>query len=78
MNVTWHCDVCGEPVLKGRMLIYTYPDGYEKDDGVDGEYFDGCGRCEICGRDLCVEHGDFENGICEECREELEKEEVEE
>jgi hypothetical protein len=56
-------------ILEGVQLRYW--DGEEdRDDGIDGEFFDGAGMCEICGRFLCETCGDFdEDGVCAACRE---------
>jgi hypothetical protein len=63
------CEICGETILEGEQLYYN--NGVEdKDDGIDGEFFDGCGECEVCGRQLCADCGDFDrDGVCACCRE---------
>jgi ribosomal protein S14 len=62
------CEICGETILEGKRLCFN--NGIEeRDDGIDGEYREGSGRCEVCGRDLCAEHGGFEAGVCVDCRE---------
>jgi hypothetical protein len=68
MKAAIHCDVCGEVILEGKRLYYD--NGVEeKDDGIDGEYREDCGRCEICGHNLCGPCGDFKDGVCADCRE---------
>jgi hypothetical protein len=70
MKAAIHCDVCGEVILEGKQLYYN--NGVEdKDDGIDGEFFDGAGICETCGRMLCENCGDFDrDGRCAGCRKE--------
>jgi hypothetical protein len=66
------CKVCGSTILEGRQLYYDI--GVEmKNDGIDGEYFDGSGECVICQRRLCKACGDFVDGVCIDCRMEEEK-----
>jgi hypothetical protein len=63
------CEACGAVILEGERLYYGSGDGL-KDDGIDGDYFDG-GECTVCGRRLCGACGGFNrNGVCERCREE--------
>jgi hypothetical protein len=67
-----HCEICGKTILEGERLYYD--NGAEvKDDGVDGEYFEG-GECAVCGRRLCDTCGGFDQeGLCTGCRAEEEK-----
>jgi hypothetical protein len=66
--MTVYCEICGGAILTGKQLYYQN-DVEEKDDGIDGDYVDGAGSCEVCGRELCAECGDFKHGVCVECRE---------
>jgi hypothetical protein len=66
-----HCRKCGSVIFKGRQIYYDT--GVElKDDGIAGEWLNGCGECEVCGRRLCEACGDFINGVCADCRAEEE------
>jgi hypothetical protein len=63
------CEICGEEILEGEQLRYWNGEE-DRDDGIDGEFFDGAGECEICGRRLCGYCGEFdEDGVCAACRE---------
>jgi hypothetical protein len=66
-----YCEVCGQPIYRGCRYTYEYPAGYERED-ENGEYFNGCYRCADCGRELCPDCGDFEDGVCISCRKEEE------
>jgi hypothetical protein len=61
------CESCDEIILEGERRYYN-SGGEEKDDGIDGEYLDGCGTCAVCGRNLCDTCGDFTGGVCADCR----------
>jgi hypothetical protein len=70
VNVTVPCEVCGKTVYRGRRYTWEDLGGYERQD-EEGEYFDGCGACKVCGRSLCAECGNFDrDGVCAGCREE--------
>lgn len=64
------CDVCGSAIAIAKTMFYTDDSGEERDDGREGDYIEGSGSCEICGRELCANCGDFIDGVCKECREE--------
>jgi hypothetical protein len=67
------CEICGKIILEGERLYYD--NGAEvKDDGIHGEYFEGCGECAVCGRRLCKTCGGFDHeGLCAGCQVEEEK-----
>jgi hypothetical protein len=68
------CEACDDSILEGERIYYN---SEEKDDGIDGEYRDGCGRCRICGRDLCSDCGGFNyDDVCADCRAEEEEREL--
>jgi len=71
MSVLTVCDVCHAPVYTGIKINYRYPpDIQEIEEGVLGEYLEGCGRCEDCSRELCEICGQFVGKVCKECRKE--------
>jgi hypothetical protein len=62
-----YCRVCGKAVYRGERYTWSRG-GYERQD-EDGEYYDGCGECEVCGAILCSECADFDReGVCADCR----------
>jgi hypothetical protein len=72
MKAIVRCEVCKDVILEGEQLFYD--NGVEKkDDGIYGEYFEGCGDCKVCGRRLCNTCGNLINGVCISCREQEEK-----
>jgi len=75
MTVTKHCAECNEVIFRGIEIKYPLPFGdYETD--IDGDYLEGCGRCEGCGKELCESCGDIQDDLCESCRDELGREEI--
>lgn len=66
------CENCGEVILEGECLVFKDCRGDSREDGIDGEYIEGAGRCQVCGKDLCSNCGDFEKGICKDCQDEAE------
>ena len=75
MRVFERCDVCNTEIFEGVICNYKYPlDGGDAAIrlDVDGNYFDNCGRCDNCGRELCEDCGQFVGGLCKECRKEME------
>jgi len=74
MEVTRKCDVCDMVIYAGRCYKYQIINDHCKED-IEGEFFDGCGVCEECLRELCENCAGFDNtGRCREC---VEKEEAE-
>jgi hypothetical protein len=68
------CEVCGAVI--GKAIPYSYTYGEKDYSDGDEEYFEG-GECEICGRVLCADCGDFDwKGVCADCAEEEEEEAV--
>jgi len=66
-EVRRYCSVCGDLIFKGEVVEYPHgPDIYEDD---YGDYFDGAGECVMCERELCEYCGEFEDGVCRDCRE---------
>jgi hypothetical protein len=68
MRTTRRCEVCREPVYNGERYTWKDAGGYERED-EDGAYDEGCGECEACGKIFCADHGEFEDGVCADCRE---------
>lgn len=68
MTIT--CEVCGSVIAHAKTVFYTDETGEERDDGYEGRYIEGAGRCEMCCRELCADCGNFLDGVCEDCREE--------
>jgi hypothetical protein len=64
------CEVCREIILEGTELYRRdRRSGELVDDGYDGEYDEGAGECEVCGRELCACCGGIVDGVCRKCRE---------
>jgi hypothetical protein len=62
------CKACKEIIFHGCT--------YTEDDEIYGDYDEGAGECKVCGEDYCYDCGDIQDGVCESCREEIEREEI--
>jgi hypothetical protein len=68
------CEKCGTTVGAVRRLSYERPKGNINEE-EQREYFEGCGVCDACGRELCAYCGDLRGGVCKDCRKKEEEEE---
>jgi hydroxylamine reductase (hybrid-cluster protein) len=66
------CEKCHATVGTARRFSYERPKGNINEE-EQREYFEGCGVCEVCGRELCNYCGDLRNGVCADCRKEEEE-----
>ena len=72
MTEIFECDFCGEEVFNGDEILID-KGGELHSCGYTGEYEEGAGECEECGKLYCMDCG--ADGLCHECRELQEVEE---
>jgi len=67
-KISLYCDNCGGLTFVGYEYFYEYPpnSGNLKSD-VEGDYFNGAGKCDVCGKTLCETCGGFSGKVCRNC-----------
>jgi hypothetical protein len=63
-----YCAECGAEIFHGEKAVFVNLWGEEQDDGDEGEFIEGAGVCESCGRELCADCGGFTDGLCKGCQ----------
>jgi len=67
-RVIRYCEQCGAEIFHGEKVSYVNAWGEEEDDGEAGNFIEGAGVCEVCGKELCGECADWKDGECKECQ----------